>query len=134
MRLGSHRPDRLTLRPTPPLRRTQGHTLESPHEDAPRPAAENELLSAEGLSLDELCELIQSPDSEGSPTMPDATAVILRFLNERTAPEEERAWLAWRAQYPEDAKELATLRQEALALLREARTLAARAARIRLLD
>lgn len=66
--------------------------------------------------------------------MQDATAVIRHFLNERTALEEERAWLAWRAQHPEDAKEWIALRQEAWALLREARTLAARAARIRLLN
>ena len=61
--------------------------------------------------------------------MQHAAVVIRHFPDERTTPEEEQAWQTWQAQYPEDAQVLTTLRQETLALLGEARALAARAAR-----
>lgn len=66
--------------------------------------------------------------------MQDRAIVIRHFLNQRATPEREEAWLTWQTQNPEDARELTTLRQDTSALLQEARALAARAARIRLLN
>ena len=76
------------------------------------------------LSLDELCELIKSLDSERSSTMENAAAVMRELINERMTPEEERAWVTWWAQHPEDTKQMKALRDAAASLMKELQALA----------
>ena len=63
--------------------------------------------------------------------MRDAAAVMRDLVNEPITPEEQRAWMTWWSQHPEDAKKLMALREAVLTLLEDAQLLAARAARIR---
>ena len=42
--------------------------------------------------------------------MENAAAVMRRLINERITPEEERAWVTWWAQHPEDVTKEKALR------------------------
>ena len=66
--------------------------------------------------------------------MQDAAAVMRDLIDERITPEEEQAWITSWAQHPEDGEQLTALREEVSALLKDAQALAAKAARIRLLN
>jgi DNA-binding transcriptional MerR regulator len=87
-------------------------------------AACRRLEVCQELSLDELCELIKSSDNERSSTMADAAAVMRELINERITPEEERAWVTWWAQHPDDAAKEKALRADVLSLLKEVQVLA----------
>ena len=56
--------------------------------------------------------------------MENATAVMRELINERITPEEERAWVTWWAQHPEDVTKEKALREEVLPLLKEVQALA----------
>jgi DNA-binding transcriptional MerR regulator len=86
--------------------------------------ARRRLQGSQELSLDELCELVKSLDGARSTTMQNAAAVMRDLINERITPEEERAWLTWWAQHPEDAKKVTALKEEILALLQDVQALA----------
>ena len=87
-------------------------------------AACRRLEVCQELSLDELCELVKSLDNERSSTMENAEAMMRELINERITPEEERAWVTWWAQHPEDVTKEKALREDARRLLTEVQALA----------
>lgn len=56
--------------------------------------------------------------------MENAATVMRELINERITPDEERAWVTWWAQHPDDAAEETALRDEARALLKDVQALA----------
>ena len=87
-------------------------------------AACRRLEVCQELSLDELCELIKSSDNERSSTMENVATMMRELINERITPEEERAWVTWWAQHPEDVTNEKALREDARGLLTEVQALA----------
>lgn len=70
-------------------------------------------------SLEELCELIHTTQVNRSAHMQSFRTFYRRLVNELSSPEEERAWLTWWAEHPEQAaaarglgEQLRTLRPE----------------------
>jgi DNA-binding transcriptional MerR regulator len=69
-------------------------------------AARKRLRAQQALTLEELCELVKRLEANRSGDMKDAAIVTRELINEMITPEEERAWITWWAQHPEDKAQL----------------------------
>jgi DNA-binding transcriptional MerR regulator len=67
-------------------------------------AALERLRSKQSPSIAELCELIKGLENTRSVDMESNASLTRQLINENTTPEEERAWITWCAQHPEDVK------------------------------
>jgi MerR family transcriptional regulator, thiopeptide resistance regulator len=87
-------------------------------------AARERLLSQQTLSIDELCDLIKRLENNRSATM-NSTALVRDLINKNISPEEERVWMTWWAQHPEDLAEMQAFTREQEVVMTEARRLLA---------
>ena len=74
-------------------------------------------------SLAELCELIKGLENNRSIDMTSAAVLTRQLINENITPEEERAWLTWLAEHPEDAAAIQEFTKKQKTLSEEARQL-----------
>jgi MerR family transcriptional regulator, thiopeptide resistance regulator len=74
-------------------------------------------------SLAELCELIKGLQNNRSVDMTNAAVLTRQLINENITPEEERAWLTWLAEHPEDTVAIQEFTKNQKALSEEARQL-----------
>lgn len=65
-------------------------------------AAVDRLKAQQSLSIDELCELIKRLETRRDVDMRQAAVLTRELINEIVTPEEERAWVTWWIQHPED--------------------------------
>jgi DNA-binding transcriptional MerR regulator len=68
-------------------------------------AASERLRAQQTLSIDELCNLIKRLETNRSVAMKSSTALTRELINEHTTPEEERIWMTWWAEHPDDLTE-----------------------------
>jgi DNA-binding transcriptional MerR regulator len=85
-------------------------------------AAFERLRARQTLSIDELCELIKRLEPNRSKTM-NSTALVRELINESITPEEERVWMTWWAEHPEDTAEMQAFTKEQQALMTEVKRL-----------
>jgi DNA-binding transcriptional MerR regulator len=74
-------------------------------------------------SLTELCELIKGLQNNRSVDMTSAAVLTRQLINESVTPEEERAWLTWWAEHPEDTVAIQEFTKSQKILSEEARQL-----------
>jgi len=74
-------------------------------------------------SLAELCELIKGLQNNRSVDMTNAAVLTRQLINENITPEEERAWLTWLAEHPEDTVAIQEFTKSQKTLSDEARQL-----------
>jgi DNA-binding transcriptional MerR regulator len=60
------------------------------------------LRTDQSLSIADLCELLKGLEGNRSLDMDNAATLTRQLINENITPEEERAWLTWLAEHPED--------------------------------
>jgi MerR family transcriptional regulator, thiopeptide resistance regulator len=89
-------------------------------------AALERLRSKQSPSIAELCELIKELENHRSVDMESNASLTRQLINENTTPEEERAWITWCAEHPEDvlaiqgfAKDNQALSAQALQLMEQ---------------
>jgi DNA-binding transcriptional MerR regulator len=87
-------------------------------------AARERLLSQQTLSIDELCDLIKRLENNRSMAI-NSTALVRKLINENITPEEERVWMTWWAQHPEDLAEMQAFTREQEVVMTEAKRLLA---------
>jgi DNA-binding transcriptional MerR regulator len=68
-------------------------------------AASERLRAQQNLSVDELCNLIKRLETNRSVAMKTSTALMRELINEHITPEEERIWMTWWAEHPDDMAE-----------------------------
>ena len=83
-------------------------------------AAQARLRAQQELSIDELCDLIKRIEANRSVEMKSPEVVTRALINEHTTPEEERAWMTWWVEHPEDAAEARGFLEERKPLVEEA--------------
>jgi DNA-binding transcriptional MerR regulator len=86
-------------------------------------AARERLRAEQALTLEELCELVKRLEANRSVDMKDAAAVTRELINQTITPEEERAWITWWAEHPEDKTQLDRYMHEQQAVTAQARRL-----------
>ena len=86
-------------------------------------AAQVRLRAQQELSIDELCDLIKRIETNRSVDMKSPEVLTRTLINEHTTPEEERAWMTWWAEHPEDTTKSRGYIEERKALMEQARQL-----------
>lgn len=85
-------------------------------------AARERLCTQQTLSIDELCDLIKRLEIHRSTSM-NSPALLRELINEHITPEEERVWMTWWAEHPEDTAEMQAFIKEQELLMTEAKRL-----------
>ena len=86
-------------------------------------AALERLRTQQSPSIAELCELIKGLENNRSVDMKSAATLTRQLINENITPEEERAWLTWLAEHPEEMASIQEYSKKQEVLTTEARQL-----------